>query len=296
MAITIGAGSDAWGIWHAQHPAQIPWQRYLDEVAEAGYRVVEPGNFGYLPAEPATVRSELSARGLMIPGGTFFAAISDRARRDATFAALDGTAAWLAATGAEFLVLLDDFYRDPDSGMLKSPARLDEAGWADFAATVNAMGRRCRDAHGLTLVFHPHCDATVETEADIERLLAETDPAVVGLCMDTGHHLYSGGDPVAFWRRHHARMPYLHLKSMNAKMLETVRRENLPWGVAVARGVTDEPARGAVDFEGLAAALRDTGYEGYAIVEQDMFPCDPAVPLPLARRTIAYLQGLGFET
>jgi inosose dehydratase len=91
-------------------------------------------------------------------------------------------------------------------------------------------------------------------------------------------------------------MPYLHFKSMNARMLETVRRENLPWGVAVARGVTDEPARGAVDFEGLAVALHDTGYSGYAIVEQDMFPCDPAVPLPLARRTITYLKGLGFQT
>ena len=79
-------------------------------------------------------------------------------------------------------------------------------------------------------------------------------------------------------------------------MLETVRRENLPWGVAVARGVTDEPARGAVDFESLAEALRETGYEGYAIVEQDMFPCDPEVPLPLAKRTIAYLRTLGFTT
>ena len=75
MAITIGAGSDAWGIWHASHPAQISWQRYLDEVAEAGYRVVEPGNFGYLPIDAAVVRRELAARGLMLPGGTYFAAI-----------------------------------------------------------------------------------------------------------------------------------------------------------------------------------------------------------------------------
>ncbi len=294
MAITIGAGSDAWGIWHAEHPAQIPWQRYLDEVAEAGYRVVEPGNFGYLPRDPATVRRELASRGLTIPGGTYFAAISDRTRRDAILAGLDQTAAWLATIGAKFLVLLDDFYRDPDTGAIKSAARLDDAGWADFIDTIHRLGRRSREAHGLSLVFHPHCDATIEAEGDLERLLAGTDPALVGLCMDTGHHLYSGGDPVSFWRRHRARMPYLHLKSMNARMLETVRRENLPWGVAVARGVTDEPARGAVDFEGLARALKDTGYDGYAIVEQDMFPCDPAVPLPLARRTIAYLTTLGF--
>ena len=296
MAVIIGAGSDAWGIWHAEHPAQIPWARYLDEVAEAGYRVVEPGNFGYLPRDPAVTRVELAARGLMIPGGTFFAAISDRSRREAIFASVDETASWLAAVDAHFLVLLDDFHRDPETGRQRGPARLDDAGFADVVDTVHGLARRVRDAHGLALVFHPHCDATIETEADIERLLAATDPDLVGLCMDTGHHVYSGGDPVAFWRRWNSRMPYLHLKSMNRRMLETVRRENLPWGASVGRGVTDEPARGAVDFEGLAKALQETGYGGYAIVEQDMFPCDPEVPLPLAKRTIAYLRTLGFTT
>lgn len=296
MAITIGAGSDAWGIWHAEHPDQISWQRYLDEVAEAGYHIVEPGNFGYLPHDPAAVRRELAARGLKVPGGTYFAAISDRTKRKSVLTGLDQTATWLAAIGAKFLVLLDDFYRDPNSGEIRSPARLDAAAWDDFVATIETLGRRARDAHGLTLVFHPHCDATIETETDIEQLLACTDAELVGLCMDTGHHVYSGGDPVRFWRKHHARIPYLHLKSMNAGMLGTVQRENLPWGVAVARGVTDEPARGMVDFPALAAALAETGYNGYAIVEQDMFPCDPAVPLPLAKRTISYLRGLGFAT
>src|SRR5262245_15896677 len=104
MAITIGAGSDAWGIWHAEHPAQIPWQRYLDEVAEAGYRVVEPGNFGYLPMDEMTVRRALQERGLMVPGGTYFAAVSDHARRPATIEGLHRTAGWLASIGASFLV------------------------------------------------------------------------------------------------------------------------------------------------------------------------------------------------
>ena len=296
MAITIGAGSDAWGIWHASHPAQIPWQRYLDEVAEAGYRIVEPGNFGYLPTNVVTARRALADHGLSIPGGTYFADIANQPRRSETLAGLRQTAEWLAGLGASFVVLLDDFFRDPNTGAMRGPARLDSAGWDSFVDSIHALGRVSREEYGLQLVFHPHCDATIETEDDIERLLAHTDPALVGLCMDTGHHLYSGGDPVRFWRRHHARMPYLHLKSMNAGMLAAVRRENLPWAVAVARGVTDEPARGAVDFPGLVAALEETRYSGYAIVEQDMFPCDPAVPLPLARRTIAYLRTLGFST
>ena len=295
MTITLGAGSDAWGIWHAAHPAQIAWQLYLDEVAEAGYRAVEPGNFGYLPTDAAATRRALAERGLHIPGGTLFAEMSSRPA-DALLASLDETASWLSAVGAQFLVLLDGFNRHPDTGAEQGPKRLDDAAFAVFVDRIQAMGRRARDTHGLTLVFHPHCDATIETEAEIERLLAATDPALVGLCMDTGHHAYSGGDPVAFWRRHAARMPYVHFKSMNRRVLDEVHRSGWPWGVAVARGVTEEPARGIVDFPALAAAMQGSGYEGYAIVEQDMFPCDPSVPLPLARRSIAFLSGLGFST
>jgi inosose dehydratase len=296
MAITLAAGSDAWGIWHASHPDQISWQRYLDEVAEAGYRALEPGNFGYLPTRIGQVRQALAERGLHIPGGTLFADLSDRDRLPQTLEHLHQTAEWLAGVGAEYLVLLDDFYRDPDSGEMRSPARLDAAGWDWMIDTLHSLARISKENHGLHLVFHPHCDATIESEHDIERLLAGTDPELVGLCMDTGHHYYCGGDPVAFWRRLHQRMPYLHLKSMNASVLESVRRQNLPWGEAVRRGVTDEPQRGGIDFAALADALRQSGYSGYAVVEQDMFPCDPAVPLPLAKRTIAYLRGLGFAT
>jgi inosose dehydratase len=296
MAITIGAGSDAWGIWHGSHPAQIPWQRYLDEAHEAGYRVVEPGNYGYLPTVPAALRRELEARDLHIPGGSLFGAIADREAAASIMSELDRTAGLLSEVGADYLVVMDDFNRDIYSGAARGPHRLNEAGWAYFVDMIHRMAHRAREAHGMTLVFHPHCDAMIEEESEIERFLALTDPYLVGLCMDTGHHVYCGGDPIAFWLRHHSRMPYLHIKSMNSRILANVRRCNLPWGRAVEQGVTDEPALGIVDMPGLVAALRHTGYHGYAIVEQDMFPCDPAVPLPLAQRTITYLRSLGFVT
>jgi inosose dehydratase len=296
MAITIGAGSDAWGIWHDAHPAQIPWQRYLDEVHEAGYRVVEPGNYGYLPTVPAVLRRELEARDLHVPGGSLFSAIADREGAATIMYDLDRTAGLLSEVGAGYLVVMDAFNRDTYTGAPRGPRRFDEPGWGYFVDMIHSMARRAREAHGLTLVFHPHCDAKIEEEPEIERFLALTDPDLVGLCMDTGHHVYCGGDPVAFWLRHHARMPYLHLKSMNSSMLAEVRRRDLPWGRAIEQGVTDEPARGIVDMSALVAALQKTNYYGYAIVEQDMFPCDPSVPLPLARRTIAYLSSLGFST
>ena len=292
MRAVLGAGSDAWGIWSANHPAQIAWPRYLDEVAEAGFRYVEPGVYGYMPTDPGQMRVALATRGLAVPGGTFFADL--RRIGDAELAeSFARTSDWLAAIGARFIVVLDDFWRDPETGKSRSPMRLDRAGWIRVVARLNNCGTRAR-AQGLRLVFHPHCDATIETEEDIAKLLALTDPGLVDLCLDTGHHLYAGGDPVAFFLRHASRIPYLHLKSMNADMLATVRRDRLPWAQAVARGVTEELSRGAVNIPAFAAALDSVHYDGFAIFEQDMFPCDPSVPLPLAMRTISWLTEMGF--
>ena len=292
---TLGAGTDAWGIWHASHPDQIPWQRYLDEVREAGYRYVEPGPYGYMPTDAAHLRRELASRGLSLPGGTFFARIASAEQFPEAMRALDATAAWLAELGARYFVCLDDFYRDNYSGKPTAARRLDPAAWSRMIDNTHAMSRRVRERHGLSLVFHPHCDAQIEEEPEIERFLADTDPALVGLCLDTGHHAYCGGDPVAFFRRHAARIPYLHLKSMNDRTLAGVRVGDIPWGEAVRRGVTEEPERGIVDFRALYAAIEAVGYDGYAIVEQDMFPADPEACLPIARRAIAYLTGIGFR-
>jgi len=99
----------------------------------------------------------------------------------------------------------DAFNRDIYGGAPLGPRRLDQAGWSYFVDMLHRMARRARETHGLMLVFHPHCDATIEAEPEIERLLALTDPGLVGFCMDTGHHAYGGGDPVAFWRKYPSR-------------------------------------------------------------------------------------------
>src|SRR5262249_57316643 len=133
----------------------------------------------------------------------------------------------------------------------------------------------------------------VEYEDQIERLLEKTDPALVSLCLDTGHHAYRGGDPVAFFRKHHARIPYLHLKSVDPQKQAWVERERIPFAHAVAADMFCEPDRGAVDFIAFRDALREAGYDGWATVEQDMYPSPFDKPLPIARRTREYLLPIG---
>jgi inosose dehydratase len=178
----------------------------------------------------------------------------------------------------------------------QSKARLGQAAWSRLGECCDRMGRLSQTRFGLKLVFHPHAQCHVQYEDQIEKLLEQTDPAIVGLNLDTGHHAYCGGDPVAFMRKHHERIPYLHLKSVDKDVQKKVERENIPFGKAVAIDVFCEPSKGAVDFVAFRDVLKAVNYEGFAMVEQDMYPAPFDKPLPIAKRTRAYLQSIGIAS
>src|ERR1019366_9312768 len=146
---------------------------------------------------------------------------------------------------------------------------------------------------GLTLVYHPHAETHVEYEDQIETFLEQTDPARVSLCFDTGHHAYRSGDPVAFMRKHYKRIAYLHLKSIDGEIQKKVAAEKIPCALAVGVDMFCKPAKGMVGFRAFGDVLREVGYDGWAIVEQDMYPAPFDKPLPIAKRTRAYLREIG---
>jgi inosose dehydratase len=158
------------------------------------------------------------------------------------------------------------------TGQLKTPQRLDENGWSRLIEATHKVADLVRDHFQLRTVFHPHSDTHVEYEDQIERFLEETDPGLVGLCLDTGHHAYRGGDPVAFVRRHRHRVHYLHLKSIDRDVQRKVELEKVPYAQAVAMQMFCEPSQGAVDFTAFRQVLQKINYHGWAIVEQDMYP------------------------
>lgn len=294
MHLTIGSAPDSWGVWFPDDPRQTPWPRFLNEIALAGYTWTELGPYGYLPTDLATLQGELARRGLGVSGSFV---MGDLAAPDTSWPLLErqlhGWGPLLRDLGAGFLVLIDDSYTDLFTGALRAPPQLDAAGFQRLVDTTSRIAEIARRAYGLSLVFHPHAQTHVEHEAQIEALLAATEPELVGLCLDTGHHAYCGGDPVAFLGRHHARIPYLHLKSVDRDLRERVAAEGIPFAEAVAMGVFVEPAQGMVDFLALRDLLVRLDHRGFAIVEQDMFPAPPDTPLPIARRTRAYLREIG---
>lgn len=293
MNVRIGSAPDSWGVWFPSHPQQIPWQRYLDEVALAGYEWTELGPYGYLPTELPVLRDELARRGLKASAAVAIAHLEDPAAWPDLERQVLGGGELVAGLGGRFLVLIDDTYSDLFTGQPTRPARLDATPWNQLIDTTHRASDLVHERLGLRTVFHPHAETHVEYEDQIEAFLDQTDPKRVALCLDTGHHAYRGGDPVAFFRRHQERIPYLHLKSVDRHKQEWVERERIPFAIAVANDMFCEPSSGVVDFTAFRAALLEADFDGWATVEQDMFPAPFDKPLPIARRTRDYLRAIG---
>jgi inosose dehydratase len=133
----------------------------------------------------------------------------------------------------------------------------------------------------------------VETQAQTERFLDQTDPRYVSLCLDTGHLAYRHADNVAIINRYPDRIGYVHIKQMDPAIVARADREGLAFGQAVAMGASCEPPRGEPVVEDVAKALRALDRDLFVVVEQDMYPCDFGQPKPIAQRTYTYLRGLG---
>ena len=289
----IGSAPDSWGVWFPDDPRQIPWQRCLDEIAEAGYEWTELGPYGYLPTDVEKLRSELEIRGLEVSGSFAMSNLEDPARWEEVERQVLGTGELLAGLGAGFLILIDGTYTDLFTGASLEPPQLDDDAWKHLVESAHRVADLAADQFGLTTVYHPHAETHVEYEGQIERFLEDTDPSRLSLLLDTGHHAYRGGDPVAFMRRHHERIRYLHLKSVDAVLQRRVQAEAIPFATAVQMDLFCEPAEGVVDFERFRDVLVEIAFDGFAIVEQDMYPAPFDKPLPIARRTRAYLGDLG---
>jgi inosose dehydratase len=296
--LLLGSCPDSWGVWFADDPRQTPWDRFLDELAGVGYEWLELGPYGYLPTDPARLRDELDRRDLKVAGGTMHG--HSGLHRAEDFPAIEEATRKVAeltrAVGAEHLIFVPvPGYRDDETGAYLEPAELDEDAWKTLVTATNELGKIVAEDYGLKLQFHPHADSHVETQAQTERFLDETDPRWVNLCLDTGHLAYTRADNVAIIRGYPDRIGYVHIKQMDPAIVERAEREDLAFGQAVAMGASCEPPAGLPDIPTVVEALSGLDAELYIVVEQDMYPAPFDKPEPIARRTRDYLRGVGVD-
>ncbi|HMO59068.1 MAG TPA: TIM barrel protein [Roseiflexaceae bacterium] len=273
-SIRLAAAPVSWGVTEvAEGAPRVPWQQVMDEIAAAGYLATELGPYGYYPTDAATLRTALDARGLILTSAFVPLPLADPAAFGPATEEAWQVARLLADLGAAYIVLSDagDALRRAHAGQI-APDQvfgMDAAAWNRAARRVEEFARRLNDL-GLQTVFHHHAGTYVETPAELRALCERTSAELVGICLDTGHYLYGGGEPRAALATYRDRVRYMHLKDVDAGRLEQARTEGWDFVTGVERGVFTALGAGAADIEGCLADLRALGYNGWAVVEQDI--------------------------
>jgi len=291
--LRLGTAPDSWGVWFPEHPRQVPWTRFLDEAARAGYKWIELGPYGYLPTNPEQLQDELGRRGLQLSGGTASGGLQ-RGASSLVQAQEDcrNVAELIVAVGARHVVFLPEMYRDLD-GRDVYARDLSRDEWNALVSGVSMLGKILFEEHGIRLEFHPHADSHVDDQRKVERFLADTDPESVSLCLDTGHIAYCGGDNMELIEKCASRIGYVHLKAVDQAVVDEVHMRDLCFAEAVGLGAMVEPPGGVPSMKPLLDRLEALDLEVFTIVEQDLFPCDGDTPFPIATRTHRYLTSCG---
>lgn len=296
MTIRIGNAPCSWGVEFAQDERNPSWQSVLADCSAAGYKGIELGPVGYMPEDPAQLADALAEHDLELIGGVVFRAFHDPAEWDDVLDGAKRTCAALKAHGARHFVLIDSISerRAPTAGRASEAEQLDHDEWTAYRDRITTVARMGAEEYGLIPEIHPHAGGFMDFEPEVERLLEEVDPALLKICIDTGHCTYAGFDPVAFMQRHMDRITYVHFKNTDANVKQQAIANRTGFYDACGQGIFCTLESGEVDFPQVRQVLLDADYQGWCTIEQD---CDPTLdPDPLGDATAnrRYLQSIGF--
>lgn len=297
MPIKIANAPVSWGIFEFEGiTPPYPYEQVLDEIVETGYTGLELGPWGYLPTDPDVLRPELEKRHLQLLSSYVPVKLVDKSTHaDGVNHALK-VGRLLAALGANYIVLADNNGVVPElikqAGRVKV-SRLNADQWDDFAEGVNLIAKTVHDELGLNVVFHHHVAGYVETAEETRQLMDRANPDLVGLCLDTGHWHFAGGDALQAVKEYGERVRYLHLKDCDPEIRQHCIDNKLDYFASTEAGVFCELGKGDVDFPAIVAHMENLGYDGWAIVEQDVLAATPDYPKAASRRNREYLREIG---
>jgi inosose dehydratase len=281
-------GPISWGICEVPGwGTQLSVDRVLGEMRDAGLRATELGAAGWLPDEPAKVKEVLGRYGLQAIAAFVPLVLHDPAQRAATLKYAAETADLLANVGATSFVTA--VVSDPNDWQHFA---LSVEQWKHVFSGLEAVERIVVE-RGLQQAVHPHVDTLVERNDEVELVLENT---AVGFCLDTGHLAIGGTDPLEFAEAHAARVRHVHLKDVRLDVADRLRSGALSLMQAVQAGVFTPLGQGDVALEGVVAALENSGYGGWYVLEQDVAlsgePPPGGGPLLGVRESVDYLRAL----
>ncbi|MCY1127912.1 myo-inosose-2 dehydratase [Frigidibacter sp. RF13] len=248
----------------------------LDDCVKIGFDGIEKGN--KFPKDVTGLKAVLEPRGLRFVSGwhSLNLLVNDiETEKRAMQPFLD----LLKAMGSKVIITCEtsNSVHGNDRVAVNDRPQLREDQWPGFCAGVEALAAHAA-AQGITLVYHPHMGTVIETDAEVDRLMAGTGPET-HLLLDTGHCTFAGGDPLALARRHMARVRHMHAKNVRPEIMAEVRGEGLSFLEGVRRGVFTVPGdpAGCVDFLPVLKVAAEHSYRGWLVIEaeQDPLKADP---------------------
>jgi inosose dehydratase len=258
---------------------ETPLERALAEGKEIGYAGFELGN--KFPKDGAGLKDKLDQFGLACVSGWYSGELANDTRAgtvEAEIARCHAHMDKLGFNGVKVVVygeVAGSVQGQIDTPVSQRPQFTDEAAWQAYAGRLNAFGAHLQSRYGITLAYHHHMGAYVESPSDIDKLMALTDPAKVGLLFDTGHAYFGGAaDPNALLKKHVARVVHVHCKDVRPALIAKARNDGWSFLNAVLAGTFTVPGDGVIDYEAVLGTLHGAGYQGWLVVEAEQ---DPAV-------------------
>ncbi len=267
-------------------------------MCDAGYTGTELGPYGYLPLDQSQLREDLDSRGLTLVSAFVQVNFVDPQARAEVYEEAVTTVCLLSDMDCKLVTLSDSLCasdrRAKRAGRIRPGDGLDAAGWRHCIKNVDEFAKMCDRELGLKSAFHPHVGSWIETEEEVDHLMAETDPTYLGLCPDTAHTAYGGHDPVALLKHFPDRIRQVHIKECDTTVLAQVLARGGDYFDGVASGVFPELGRGSVNFKAFHKTLAEIDFRGWAVIEQDILPDSGIHALESARQNLAYLKHLGW--
>jgi inosose dehydratase len=257
-------------------------------MGSLGIVATETGPDGYLGDEAASIQALLRRHGLALVGGFLPVVLHDPGELEASVAKIRRTASLYAELGAEVIcsaAVVDDGW---------SPRiELTDDQWSHLCAALSLLDEIAAE-HGVIHVLHPHWGTVVERDADVRRVLSQSD---VRICLDTGHLALGGSDPLDIAREHPARVAHVHLKDVRSSIAAQMREGTLELVPAVQEGLFQPLGAGDVPVDRVVRALEEAGYAGWYVLEQDTallgaVPAPGDGPVHDVRRSIEYLRAV----
>lgn len=270
------------------------FEQCVSEMALAGFTGSEVGN--KYPKDPEVLKKALELRGVEICNQWFssflitkpFEEVEKEFRAQLTF---------LKAMGAKVIGASEQSHSvqgQMDTPVFGHKYEMNDEEWDIFCTGMNKLGKIAKEEYGIALTFHHHMGTVVQSLAEVDRMMENTDPEYVSLLFDTGHFTYCGEDPLEVVKKYVHRIKHVHLKDIRPEVVEQVKKENMSFLAGVRAGAFTIPGDGCINYDPIFKVLEDAGYEGYMVVEAEQ---DPAKANPLeyairARKFIAEKTGL----